>query len=88
MDVTTGKDPYGYSPFSRMTTEFVDPSSNPSKLKMPDFQGGMYTWPMPIVSPGGNSNNKARKRHEYYHHKSAPRQSLNQPVVGFLHVVC
>ena len=78
MDVTTENDPYGYNPYARHSTEFMDPKYNPSTLHIPDFQGTVYTWPIPIVSgPPGKivHKNKAFRRH------TAPRKDFNQVVL-------
>jgi hypothetical protein len=76
MDVTTEADPYGYNPYARHGTEFIDPKSNPSTLHIPDFSETIYTWPMPIVSgpPGKNTHKNAAAR------TAAPRIDLNKVV--------
>ena len=78
MDVTTGSDPFGYSPFARQTTEFVDPKSNPSTMKIPDFQEHLYTWPLPIVTgePG-----KIKHPNRAFAYNAKPPVNANHPII-------
>jgi hypothetical protein len=77
MDVTTEADPYGYNPYTRQTTEFIDPKSNPARLHIPDFQGSVYTWPIPIVSgPPGKEKHKNFK----WAKNAKPKTDLNRVV--------
>ena len=79
MDLTTERDPFGFNPYARHATEFMQPQFNPSKLKIPNFQGDFTTWPVPIVQ-GKPENKKLYLNHQYAHNAS-PRVNIGGNVV-------
>ena len=49
MDDTTDADPYGFNPYARHKTEWMDSRFNPATMKIPGLEESPMTWPVPIV---------------------------------------
>ena len=88
-DETTSSDPFGFNPYAKHETEWTSGAAEKRIAKIPDFQGGFYTWPMPIVDgqPGHHTHPNRRfaspppPAHQFEMHDGTkgPKQSSHTP---------